>query len=184
MGVAAHDPQGNEYTIMGPVAPWYPTATWNLHHIQRCDEAAAQLAYGVASPFRQFADCLRGLARTSQTQLVPIMRPSVVSMTLCNFQQAVLKGRLAIADLAAYQSLRNSPLAGRTIWIDRRLYTSFVWTRNIASMTATAAAVNWTQTFSGPPSGTVTYVYALHAPAETGVEASTGSSVTVTWRMC
>ena len=105
MGVAGHDPQGNENTIMGATAPWYPTATWNLHHIQRCDEAAAQLAYGVASPFRQFADCLRGLARTSQTELVPIMRPSVVSMTLCNFQQAVLKGRLAIANLAAYQSL-------------------------------------------------------------------------------
>lgn len=185
MGVANHDPQGNDNTIMGATAPWYPTATWNLHHIQRCDEAAAQLLYGVASPSGQFADCLRGLARGAQTNLIPIMRPSVTSMNLCNFQQAVLKGRFAIANLAAYGSLADSPLAGRTIWIDRREYTSPVWLRNFASMTATAAAsVNWTLAISGPPSGTVTYVFGLRASAETGVEASTGSSVTVTWRMC
>lgn len=185
MGVGNHDPQGNENTIMGATAPWYPTATWNLHHIQRCDEAAAQLAYGVGSPFGQFADCLRGLARTPQTDLVPVMKPSVIAMTLCNFQQAVLKGRFAIANLPAYQALADSPLAGRTIWFDRRLYTSSVSTRNIASTTASAASgVNWSQTFSGPPSGTVTYIYGLHASAETGVGASLGSSVTVTWRMC
>jgi hypothetical protein len=186
LGVGYHDPQGPANTIMNTGSPAYAQYGWNTHHIQRCDEAAAQLSYGVGSPYGQFADCFASIPSAGYSGLVPGWSVSTTTISVCLFQQAVLGGRVAIANIPySYQSLADSPLAGRTVWFDRKPRTSSYWTLNVTSTTATAASgANWTRAFSTSASTTITYDFRPHTYGETGVDASSGPTIGVTWRVC
>ncbi len=70
LGVANHDGQGELYTIMGSATPSRPSQGWNTHQIQRCDEAAAQLLYDVASSAGVYAGCFDHILHHGTSGLV------------------------------------------------------------------------------------------------------------------
>ena len=167
---------------MGSVSPWYANTGWNTHHIQRCDEAAGQLLTGVGSAYGPLANCFDHVAGHGVSGLLPSLTASATSVSVCRSQAALLSGSFRIAANAGYQSLSGQPLAGRTVWFDRRPSGSSTWTLNIASATTTTGSPNWTRSFSTGSTTTVTYDFRPHTAAESGLDAATGAVITVTWR--
>ena len=156
---------------------------WNRRAFLPCDAAAAQLEYGVANPAGRFADCFdvtpgdgaKGLNATLSQTTGP-------TLTRCASTAATVSGRLALADKSAYEDLRNTPLAGRAIRIDR-MPLNGTWT--IGAFTATAAnaaGANWSRTITTTTPGT--YVYRatfFTTSAETGLNSSNEVGWTINW---
>jgi len=182
LGIGSHDGQGEANTIMGSVSPWYANTGWNTHHIQRCDEAAGQLLTGLGSAYGPLADCFDHVAGHGITGMVPSITASSTAVIFCLSQPAPLSGSFRIAANASYQSLSGQPLAGRTVWFDRKPSGSSAWTLNIASATTTAGSPNWTRSFSTGSTTSVTYDFRPHTSSESGLDAGTGPTITVTWR--
>jgi hypothetical protein len=182
LGVAGHDPQGESNTIMGSVAPWYATTGWNTHHIQRCDESAAQLLTGLGSPSGPLADCFDHIAGHGVAGLLPSLTDAATSVAACLSQVATLSGSFGVAPDARYQALAGQGLAGRTIWFDRKLHTATTWTLNVASAVTGPGSANWSRGFSTGSATTITYDIRPHSVAEPGLDPATAPVVTVTWR--
>lgn len=186
LGVAGHDGQGESNTIMGAISPAYDASGWDTHHIQRCDQAAAQLLYGVSTPFGKYPDCFKGIPRSGKVGLMPGGYIAPAAISVCLGQPAVLTGRTALINIAyAYKALADTPLAGRTIWFDRKPQTSSVWTLKVASTVASAAkGVNWSRSFTTSSGTAVTYQFRPNTDTETGVDPGQLPPITVTWRVC
>jgi hypothetical protein len=179
MGINGHDAQGEFNTIMGSVAPWYPTTGWNTHHIQRCDQAAAQLLTGLGTAFGQVADCFDHVAGHGLAGLASSMT-SAGAVSACLAQTAILSGTFGIAPDSRYGALAGQGLAGRTIWFDRKLHTATTWTSNIAS-TISGAGGAWSRGFTTGSTTSITYDLRPHASAEPGLDAVTGPVISATW---
>jgi hypothetical protein len=157
---------------------------WNRRNFLPCDAAAAQLEYGLANSAGHYADCFdtkpgdgaKGLSST-------VSLASAASVSRCVNASATASGRLALADVAAYEDLRDTPLTGRTIRIDRRPASGTTWTIGVFTATASnASGSNWTRAITSTTAGS--YVYrALFATttAETAVNSSNSVSWTVGW---
>jgi hypothetical protein len=183
LGVFGHDAQGEANTVMASVTPWYALAGWNTHHIQRCDLAAAQLAYGLGSASGGLADCFDHAAGHGSVGLIPALSASTTSISVCLSQPATLSGSFGVGSDWRYGALAGRTLAGRTVWFDRKPRTSSVWTLNIASATTTASGgSNWTRSFSTGSTTTVAYDFRPHTSSETGLDPGSGPIIAVTWR--
>jgi hypothetical protein len=181
MGVGNHDSQGEANTVMGAVSPWYANTGWNTRHIQRCDEAAAQLLYALASAYGQLADCFGSITGHGSVGLIPAISVNSSSLSVCLSQSATLGGGFAIGTSSGYGALAGDPLGGRTVSIDRKPHTSSTWTLNVASA-STSGSGSWTRAFTTTSTATVTYDFRPHTSSETGLDAATGPTITVTWR--
>jgi hypothetical protein len=176
---ADHDTQGETNTIMGSVTPWSPNTGWNTHHIQRCDEAAAQLSYGLAAAAGVYANCYDDITGHGVDGLISTLTPGTTSYGQCTGYGVSVSGRLAIKTTTSYKKLSNAPLAGRVIVFDRRLSTSTTWTLGVASTSASSASGNnWTVTLSGT---TGSWVYRARYAGESGVDPSNQPTFTVIW---
>lgn len=182
MGIGYHDPQGEANTIMGSTSPWYPNYGWNTHHIQRCDEAAAQLLTGVASSYGPIADCFNNVAGHGAVGLIAAVTPSSTSLSACLGAVATLSGSFGVARDGRYQSMAGLALGGRTVWFDRKPHTSSAWTLNVASATTSGSGTNWSRGFSTGSTATITYDFRPHTSSETGLDAATGPIIVVTWQ--
>lgn len=168
----SHDGQGEDDTIMGPTSPWATNTGWNKTYIERCDEAAAQLNYGVKNSAGVYADCFVNIGNPGPTGLKSRATVASASYLACTGTPATATGRLAIAtDSTNYQALSNTPLSNRTLWIDRKLSTSSTWTIPFTSTTASnASGDNWSKGFSS--SSAATYNFRIYYNGETGVDGS------------
>jgi hypothetical protein len=177
---ASHDAQGESNTVMASTTPWSPNVGWNTHHIQRCDEAAAQLKYGVVNSAGVIADCFDDIAGHGVNGLISVATTSATSYAGCTGQGVSAAGRLAIKTTANYERLSNLPLTNRTVYFDRKLHSATTWTLNYLSAVASnVAGNNWTRNLGAPASGT--YDFRVHYGGEAGVDPSNQPIFTVLW---
>lgn len=181
MGIGRHDGQGEVNTVMGSVSPWYPNAGWSTRHIQRCDQAAGQLLTGLASPYGRLADCFDHVLGHGTIGLVASLRPAVSSLSVCRSATATISGSFGVAPSGSYGAMSGQSLGGRTVWFDRKPRTSATWTLNVASATTGVGGTNWSRGFTSGTATTVSYDFRPHTSSEAGLDAATGSIVTVTW---
>jgi hypothetical protein len=155
-------------------------ANWNRKSFLPCDEAAAQLEYGLLDPAGGYADCFATTPGDGAKGLNSALSlASATSITRCWNTSATASGRLALGDDAAYEDLRGTPLAGRSIRIDRRPIGDTTWTNGIAAATATAAAgANWSKAITTSSAGTYAYRATFVSPA---TEDAVNTSASVTW---
>ena len=159
-------------------------ANWNRRSFLPCDEAAAQLEYGFANASGPIADCfdvkpgdgVRGLNAA-------LTLSSPASVSRCWNTTATATGRLALADSAAYEDMRDTALAGRVVRIDRKLSTATTWTSGVFTATAAdAAGNNWSRSITTSSPGTYNYrATFLTTAADPAVNSSNQVTWTVQW---
>lgn len=177
---AAHDTQGESNTVMASTTPWSPNSGWSTHHIQRCDEAAAQLNYGIVDSAGVYANCYDHIAGHGVSGLISTVTTAASSYGECPGFGVNVTGRLAIKSTTNYKSVSGLPLTSRTLSFDRKLHSATTWSLNVASTTASnAGGNNWSETF-GPP-GLGTYDFRAHYAGEAGVDPSNQPVFTITW---
>jgi hypothetical protein len=179
MGIGGHDESGQANTIMSSVTPWSPNAGWNTHHIQRCDEAAAQLLYDVSSSAGVFADCFDAIADHGVNGLKSNATVASTYYYGCVGIGETVTGRLEIKDLPGYKLIGGNPLTGRTLNIYRRLSGSTTWSFYSSTIPTNASGYNWSKSIGGSAG---TYEYQLRYAGEAGVDASNQPIFTISWR--
>ena len=159
-------------------------ANWNRRFFLRCDAAAAQLEYGLANPAGKLADCFKvtpGDGARGLNAALTLTTPT--SLTRCSTIATTVAGRLALADKAAYEDLRDTPLAGRVVRIDRKPLNGTTWTTGAFTATAVdAAGSNWSRAITTSAPGTYNYRATFFTTAaETGVNTSNEVAWTINW---
>jgi hypothetical protein len=157
---------------------------WNRRAFLPCDAAAAQLEYGMADPAGKLADCFKvtpGDGAKGLNSALTLATPS--TLTRCANLATTVGGRLAIAGKAAYEDLRDTPLAGRVVRIDRKPLNGTTWTNGVFTSTATdAGGTNWSRSITTSGPGTYTYrATFLSGTSETGVNTSNEVTWMVNW---
>jgi hypothetical protein len=176
-------------TVMNGKSPTV-TQTGGDHFVyQRCDEAASQLVWDVRNYAGPYGDCFDHITGHGTYGLITTMTTSGTSFNQCIGLGLNVSGRLAIKATSDYGVLSNNPLAGRTVWVDRKLSTSTTWTLKVASTTAnaTTSGNNWTRSFGSPTSTGGTYNYRAHfdRSSASGLDSSNKASFTILWsRAC
>ena len=181
-----YDTAGDGETIMESVTPT-PSGSpdfWNRKSFLPCDAAAAQLEYGPADPAGRYADCFDVTPGDGVNGLNSALTITTgTSYTRCANTSATVAGRLALANSAAYEDMRNWPLAGRVIRIDRRPVSSATWTNGVFTATASpSGGSNWSKAITTTVGGT--YVYRatwFTSLAETAVNTSNELTWTIQW---
>ena len=170
--------------MMGKTPTPNTSANWNRRVFLRCDLAAAQLEYGLADPAGRYADCFAttpGDGAKGLNSSLTLATPSTVAR--CWNQSLGVAGRLALGDVSAYEDLRDTPLEGRTVRIDRRPLNDTTWTNGVFTATASdASGTNWTRSITTSTAGT--YVYRatyLTTTADPAVNSSASVQWTVQW---
>jgi predicted secreted protein len=180
---ADHDSQGESNTVMASVTPWYAHTGWNTHHIQRCDEAAAQLLYDLASTAGVYADCYDHIPGAVEGKLDSAVTVQYTSYSACVGVPFNIYGRAAVMNTTNYKRLANNPLTNRVVRFDRKPHSGTTWTLNVGSTTASnAAGYNWVEDFSAGAPGV--WDFRAHYDGETGVDNDLSPVFTVTWRAC
>jgi len=171
MGHDNQSPSTADDTVMSTTQPWSPNPGWNQAKLVRCDEAGAQLAYGLNNSAGVYADCFKNITNGGTVGLKSRATSSATQYNVCLGGTVTTTGRLAIETASSYRALSNMPLSSRTIWFDRKPSTSSTWTNNIASATASnASGNNWARAFSSGSTSTITYNFRAHYDGETGVD--------------
>jgi hypothetical protein len=183
---AHYDKGADDETIMMSTTPT-PNGSpdfWNRRNFLPCDLAAAQLEYGPASAAGKYADCFAvrpgdGVKGLNSTLTVT----SGILATRCASTSATLTGRLALANSAAYEDMRNWPLSGRVVRIDRRPVGAAAWTNGTTTATATGAGGNnWKATTASTAAGTFEYRATwITSNAEPAVNTSNQVTWTTRW---
>jgi hypothetical protein len=181
--VRAHYDAGLEdETIMQSTTPTAKGSPdfWNRKNFLPCDLAAAQLEYGPADAAGRYADCFAVTPGDGVKGLNSALTvTSGSSYARCWNTSATISGRLALAASAAYEDMRNWPLSGRTIRIDRRPVGATTWTTGSASATATGAGgANWKAVLTTSTAGSFEYRATFFTSSS---EPAVNSSNAVTW---
>lgn len=159
-------------------------ANWNRRSFLPCDAAAAQLEYGLADDAGKLADCFKvkpGDGVKGLNAALTLATPT--SLTRCANVATTVSGRLALAGSAAYEDLRDTPLAGRLVRIDRKSLSATTWTIGVLTASAIGTAgSNWSRSITTSTAGTYQYraVFVTTA-AETGVNSSNQVAWTINW---
>lgn len=159
-------------------------ANWNRRAFLPCDAAAAELEYGAADPAGKLADCFKVTPGDGTKGLDPAMTlDTPAALTRCSNVATTVSGRLALADTAAYEDLRDMPLAGRVVRIDRRPANGTTWTTAVFTATAAeAAATNWSKAITTTSAGSYVYRATFWTNAsETGINSSNSVTWTINW---
>jgi hypothetical protein len=181
--VRAHYDRGaDDETIMqsNTPTPNGSPAYWNRKSFLPCDLAAAQLEYGPADAAGRYADCFSVVPGDGAKGLnAALTVTSGTSYSRCWNTSATISGRLALAASAAYEDMRNWPLSGRTVRIDRRAVGTTTWTTGSASATATGSGgSNWKVTLTTSSAGSYEYRATFFTSSS---EPAVNSSNAVTW---
>jgi hypothetical protein len=157
---------------------------WNRKAFLPCDAAAAQLEYGMANPAGHVADCFKTTPGDGAKGLdATLSLATPTSLTRCSNLATTVSGRLALDDTATYEDLRNSPLAGRIVRIDRKALNATTWTTGVTTATALdAGGSNWSRSLTTATPGTYQYRATFFTTtAETGINSSNQVSWTINW---
>jgi hypothetical protein len=184
----SHDAQGgidSADTVMGAVTPTrnQNPDRWNTDTFLRCDEAGALLDYGVLDRTLAYPACFATTPGEGAKGLNTTMRVASPSYTACaNGSTVTVSGRLALQDdWTHYRYLADTPLAGRTVTIYRKV--SGVATFPTSPFTTARATDvddgnNWSRSFSS--TSAVTYDYKAVWTTSSG-EPGLNSSNAATW---
>ncbi len=179
---AHYDAGADDETIMQSTTPTPngSAAYWNRKSFLPCDLAAAQLEYGPADAAGRYADCFSVTPGDGAKGLNSALTvTSGTTYTRCWNTSTTVSGRLALAGSAAYEDMRNWPLSGRVVRIDRRPAGATSWTNGSASATATGAGgSNWKATLTTASAGSYDYRATFFTGAS---ETAVNSSNQVTW---
>ncbi len=185
LAVSGHDGQGESNTIMAATTPSSPTTGWATHHIQKCDQAAAQLLYDLAALAGVYADCFDHVTGHGVSGLVSSATASAPVASACYGTALSINGRLEVQTNTNYGTLSGNPLASRTVYVDRKLHSAGTWTVDYATAVANNSNTgnNWSRSFTeSGTSGSVTYDFRAHYKGETGVDPAYSGVVSLTWR--
>lgn len=163
----SHDAQGgtsSRDTVMNAATP---TRTgnpdyWNTNTFLRCDLAGAMLEYGVLDRSARYPKCFAEQPGAGTDGLNTRITVAATTYQGCaNGSVVAVRGRLAIQDdWSTYRYLANTPLAGRTVSIYRKLPSESSWPAQ-PHATATATDLdsgnNWSKGLSSLSSGTWQY---------------------------
>ncbi len=176
---APHNEQGQAYSVMSAATPNSPKSGWNIHHIQPCDEAAAQLLYDLSYTGGQYSDCFDHLANAVSQGLDSNLTVGASGYGDCLGTGVTASGRLEITNYSSYKLLAANPLTNRSISIDRRLKGSTTWTTITTAVASSASGNNWSKVFSSTSAGT--WEYRARYLGESGVGPATSAIFTITW---
>jgi hypothetical protein len=157
---------------------------WNRPNFLPCDEAAAQLEYGLADPSDDYADCFATTpgdgAKGLNTRLTIT---SGTSYTKCVDGTVSVRGRLALNDVAAYEDMRNTPLSGRVVRIDRKARNATSWSNGVNTAVASGASGdNWSATITSSIVGPYDYRARWFTSAgEPALNSSNEIAWSITW---
>ena len=182
----SHNTLADDESIMQSITPT-PNGSpdnWNQPNFLPCDEAAAQLEYGLVDPAGDYADCFDVVPGDGTKGLnTSLTITSGTSYTRCAGTGVGVRGRLALGGSAAYEDMRGTPLAKRVIRIDQKRATASTWTNGTFKATATAAAGdNWSTLINSDLSGLWNYRARFYSPTtEDALNSSNEISWSVTW---
>ncbi len=95
-----------------------PESGWNMHRFGACDVATLQREYDVPSSTAKYSTCL-----DVSTTLTLAASPTSVAYR----DTTTLTATLKVADVAAYERLRNNAVSGRTVTLQRRPRGTTTW---------------------------------------------------------
>jgi len=178
-----HDWQTEDDTVMRSISPQV-SAYGGTHVVfQRCDQAALQLLWDVADPARPYGDCFDHVAGHGVRGLITTATTNGTSFAACLGTTRTVGGRLAVKIEPLYGRLSNNPLAGRTLWFDRKRRVDTTWTLRAESAVPFAAdsGTNWTRSFMAPISTGGTWDYRAHFDGGPGLDPSNAPVFSITW---
>ncbi len=152
-----------------------PNVGWNVHTLEKCDQASLQVKYGMLSSSGTVPNCFQTITSHGTYGLVVDLSASPTSTTVCANQSVTISGRLNIHDYSSYGMLGAQGLASRTIWIDRGSTSKYT-----SAATGSGSGNNWSKAFTGS-NATFTYVAHFDRPSSEGLDASPQRSFTITW---
>ena len=177
----SHNTLADGESIMQSITPTpNGSPNWNRPNFLPCDEAGAQLEYGLADPTGDYADCFDVVPGDGAKGLnTSLTITSGSTYSRCVGGGLGVRGRLALATSASYEDLRGSPLGKRLIRIDQKRATSSTWTIGTYSATATAAGGdNWSALISSDSGGLWDYRARFYSPS---TEHTLNSSNEISW---
>jgi hypothetical protein len=174
----------NESIMQGETpTPNGSPAYWNRPNFLPCDEAGAQLEYGLADPGDDYANCFATFPGDGVKGLNTSLTLSTgTTYTKCVNSGQTVRGRLALANDSAYEDMRNTPLEGRVVRIDRKPHGSTTWALAYSATASGAAGDNWSVVVNSGVAGTYDYRGRWLTKAEEPALNSSNEVVwTVTW---
>jgi hypothetical protein len=182
-----HNTLADDESIMQATTPTPNKSpdNWNRRNFLPCDEAGAQLEYGLADPSREYADCFRIFPGDGAKGLsTKLTLTSATSDSGCTTQTVSAHGRLALGTSSDYEDMRDTPLDGRVVRIDRKPHSSTSWTNGVYTTTASdAKGDNWRQSISSATSGTFDYRAGWYTSSgEPALNSSNQVTWTISWR--
>ncbi len=178
-----HDTQTEDDTVMRAVSPEVSAPGGNHFVFQRCDQTALQILWDLKDYARPYGDCFDHVAGHGVRGLLTTVTTNGTSFSSCVASGRAVGGRLAVKIESLYGRLSNNPLAGRTLWFDRKRRVDTTWTLKVASTIPTGAesGTNWTRTFSAPSSLGGTYDYRAHFDGDLGLDPSNSATFSIAW---
>lgn len=149
-----------------------PAVGWNMHTFGPCDVATLQRGYDVPNTSTLISTCL-DLDTTLSIAVTPFVVPAGSAATL----SATLK----VAGNAAYDRLKNNPLSGRSVTLQRRTTGTTPWI-TVGTMGPGPTSGTYIQTHR--PTAPTQYRAVFSALAAEGLDASTSAVVSVTIGAC
>jgi len=183
---AHYDAGADDETFMQSMTPTPNSSpdNWNRKSFLPCDAAAAQLEYGPADAAGKYADCFASTPGDGVKGLnTTLSVTSGTSYTRCVDTIASVSGRLALANSASYEDMRNWPLSGRVVRIDRKPAASSTWTTGALTSTASpAGGANWAKAITSSVSGVYDYRATwFTSSGEPALNTSNVVTWTITW---
>lgn len=161
------DASDYEDAVVQTVSHAKPAVGWNQHRFGACDVATLQREYDVLNSSTPYSTCLdldTDLALAAST-------PSVTSGGT-----VALSATLDVGDLASYERLRNNPISGRTVTLQRRAFGATTWI-TVGSMPA--GSVAGTYVLAQRITASWEYRAVFKAPTGEGIGGSTSPTVSV-----
>lgn len=177
-GTAHSDGQGVSDTIFTTGQHSYANTGWNYIHLQKCDQAAAQLLYDVFDKAGDYGDCFDHLANHGTDGLKTDLSASIAAVDVCQGTPVTVTGRAQIHDYTSYAKLAKNSLEARVIEFD----VNGVPTVYTTTVTDTVApATNWTKTFTNVGTGSKNYVAHIDLGGTTGLDSPPNKSFSIAW---
>jgi hypothetical protein len=112
------DERDYEDAVVQTISRAKPETGWNTHRFGTCDIATLQREYDVSSTTAKYSTCL-----DVSTTLTLAASPTSVAYR----DTTTLTATLKVADVATYDRLRNNPVSGRTVTLQRRPRGTTTW---------------------------------------------------------
>ncbi|GIW20892.1 MAG: hypothetical protein KatS3mg065_1188 [Chloroflexota bacterium] len=174
MDVDAHDPQGWTVTLMNAISPDDNDPGWNTRHLEKCDQARAQMIFDVEFVDGPIAQCFDHVTGAGSNGLNTALTLRASASHLCLGQDVLLSGTLSIETNDNYRALSGNVLGSRQVAISLN---GAPW----ATRTSGATTGGYSISVGFSTAGTRTF---LSSFANEGAGALTGTSspsVSVSW---